>query len=217
MNRRELIAGTALLSISPVIGQPKDFADTALVLSTDVSGSINHEEYELQKRGIANAFISPMMEKKLKSTSVAVIYHEWSDISHFGDWFLIHSIKDAQLFAQHVVEFSRTSSNGTGLGDAISKATAMVMSCPYEIGRRVIDISGDGKENASGDPIKTRDIAETLGIQINGLPILNKEEPDIVDYYKHHVIVGQGSFLMPADGFKDFENAMMRKLVGDLG
>jgi hypothetical protein len=216
MNRRELIIGSTVLLSSNVFGQSKDFADTALVLSTDVSGSIDMNEYQLQKVGIAKAFTSPMMEKKLQSTSVAVIYHEWNSRSQFGDWFLIHNIKDAHDFVNHVMNFERAGHGGTGVADAIEKAVATIMTCPYEIGRRVIDISGDGKENLLGDINKAKLLAKSLNIQINGLPILNNEEPDLLDWYKENVIVGQGSFCIPADGFEDFENAMKRKLLGEI-
>ncbi len=59
------------------------------------------------------------------------------------------------------------------------------------------------------------------GIVINGLPIVN-DRPDPWDfspplnldlYYEDCVIGGPGSFIVVADGFKDFARAIRRKMI----
>ena len=62
------------------------------------------------------------------------------------------------------------------------------------------------------------------GIVINGLPIINDRPqvygyppfPDLDLYYEDCVIGGPGSFMVVADGFKDFARAVLRKLVTEI-
>jgi len=71
----------------------------------------------------------------------------------------------------------------------------------------------DGVENVtSDDGLKTaRDNAVQAGIIINGLPILTGD-PDLDDYYQENVIGGSGSFLIAANNFSDFGNAVTQKI-----
>jgi hypothetical protein len=50
------------------------------------------------------------------------------------------------------------------------------------------------------------------GIVINGLPILD-EETDIQEYYQNHVRGGAGSFIVVANGFDNFPEAIRKKLI----
>ena len=69
-----------------------------------------------------------------------------------------------------------------------------------------------------------RDLAVADGIVINGLPIINDRPqmygfppfPDLDLYYQDCVIGGPGSFIVVADGFKDFARAILRKLVTEI-
>jgi hypothetical protein len=51
------------------------------------------------------------------------------------------------------------------------------------------------------------------GIQINGLPIVTKAEPDLAEWYASNVVGGPGAFLEVAHGFEDFARAMHRKFL----
>ena len=84
--------------------------------------------------------------------------------------------------------------------------------------RRVIDISGDGP-NSSG-PLVTgaRDDAIAAGITINGVAINDREItnfslPDLDVYYEECVIGGPGAFVLAADGFESFAEAILRKMI----
>ena len=84
--------------------------------------------------------------------------------------------------------------------------------------RRVIDISGDGP-NSSG-PLVTlaRDEAIAAGITINGVAINDREItnfslPDLDVYYEECVIGGPGAFVLAADGFESFAEAILRKMI----
>jgi hypothetical protein len=53
------------------------------------------------------------------------------------------------------------------------------------------------------------------GITINGLAILN-ELPLLDDYFRDHLIGGDGAFVMIAQDYADFAQAMIRKLVREI-
>ena len=84
--------------------------------------------------------------------------------------------------------------------------------------RRVIDISGDGPNNRGGDVSQARDAAVAAGITVNGLAINNFDGsaftlPDLDLYYHECVIGGPGAFVIAADGFESFADAIRRKLI----
>jgi hypothetical protein len=86
--------------------------------------------------------------------------------------------------------------------------------------RRVIDVSGDGANNA-GPPVQSmRDDVLAAGITINGLPImLNRPYVGTMDienldvYYEDCVIGGPGSFVVPIHEREKFIEATRTKLV----
>ena len=87
--------------------------------------------------------------------------------------------------------------------------------------RKVIDVSGDGPNN-SGPPVSfIRDAVVEKGITINGLPVVNDRpnpwggDPpqDLAGYYRANVIGGPGAFLVVADGFDAFAQAILSKLL----
>jgi hypothetical protein len=94
---------------------------------------------------------------------------------------------------------------------------------PFEGTRRVIDVSGDGVNN-SGMPVETvRDRVVAEGVTVNGLPIMNdrptfgRPSPIPLDqYYRDSVIGGDGAFLIAAEDFESFGNAVRRKLVREI-
>jgi hypothetical protein len=78
--------------------------------------------------------------------------------------------------------------------------------------RKVIDISGDGRNNdgrMAPDDMRRR--ARSRGVTINGLPILG-DEPDVADYYRTHVVTEDG-FVIEAKSFDDLAAAIRYKLM----
>lgn len=217
----EMAATIGVASFVPfdVAAQTKKSADVALVLSTDVSSSIDHREYQLQKQGIASAFLSSQMKSILKSVSVAVIYQEWSSSHKFGSWMLIENELDARKFAASVLEFRRHDEGGsmTAVASAIAAAVDVFATCPYSVDKKVIDVSGDGKDNVDGNMVFAKAKALANGVQVNGLPILDTEEANLESWYRENVLVGQNAFLEVAQDFQDFERAIKRKLILEIG
>ena len=103
-------------------------------------------------------------------------------------------------------------SGGTSISGAIDHAMKLLPSSPYKGTKRVIDVSGDGSNNRGRSVTEARDDAVRAGVVINGLPILALE-PYLDKYYFDHVIGGPGSFMIPAESYEKFAEAVLRKLV----
>lgn len=204
--------------------------DLELVLAMDGSGSISESEYILQLEGTARAFEDASIQQAIVSGPVgriAVSMMIWSDAAFpkfKSGWFVLGSAADANAFAAKVRVFHKHTGRkfgigggGTGIGEGIRVALEMLATNPHHGLRRVIDVSGDGVET---DPwfrkaitlTLARPLADQAGVQVNGLPILNVDFPRLDDYYREQVITGTGSFIVVANGFKDFGRAIREKL-----
>ena len=85
--------------------------------------------------------------------------------------------------------------------------------------RRIVDVSGDGKENCNPeeptDAIRDQLVSE--GVTINGLAVAGVEPPgEIEGWYREHVIGGPFSFVLTAAGFEDFPRAIRRKFLVEI-
>jgi hypothetical protein len=82
-------------------------------------------------------------------------------------------------------------------------------------GRKVIDVSGDGANNRGRPAAEARDDAVREGITINGLPILALE-PGLDQYYQTNVIGGPNAFMIVAESFEAFAEAVLKKLITEI-
>ncbi len=93
----------------------------------------------------------------------------------------------------------------------------------------MIDVSGDGPNNAGPAVNVVRDLLVGRGITINGLPLVAAgdqggpfaylDEPpagDIGRYYEDCVVGGVGAFTMPVTSAEQFPTAIRRKLTSEL-
>lgn len=201
--------------------------DLQLVLAVDVSGSMDLEEAALQRTGYVSAFRHSSIIDAIKHGRlgrIAVTYLEWGaygNVHHVIDWTLIQDKASAENFANTLQNSARLRASRTSISGAIDMATALLVSSDYKGKRRVIDISGDGANNAGDLVTWARDRTVAKGITINGLPILNDRESPMGNkqiagldlYYRDCVIGGPRSFYIAANSFKDFARAVLRKLV----
>ena len=85
--------------------------------------------------------------------------------------------------------------------------------------RRVIDVSGDGRETTfrewSVPPDQARHAAIDRNITINGLAI-TAEDRDLASYYETQVIAGPGAFVMTAASIEEFARVMRTKLLREI-
>jgi Protein of unknown function (DUF1194) len=203
-------------------GQP---VDLALVLAVDASGSVDDGEYALQLSGIAAGFRDPVVQDAIKSASggpIAVTLMVWADHRVPKDktgWFLLTGADDAEAFARAVESFPRNQNGGTGIGEGIAAALRIIETSNLAARRKVIDISGDGRETAPRDYVvllpQARVMANAFGVTINCLAITN-EDPNLLSYFTSEVRTGQGSFAMSATDYGDFADAMRRKLLREI-
>lgn len=195
--------------------------DLELVLAVDNSLSVNQREYDLQMRGIAEAFRDiGVINAILSHDGVAVTVVLWSNHKQQETgvgWTLLDSAAAIAAFADRVAAAPRLSvSGGTGIGSAMAFALASIEANRFAGERRVVDVSGDGQSNMGLAPRTVRDTAVAAGYTINGLAILD-EEPWLDRYYASDVIGGPGAFLEVADDFDSFADAMRRKLRREIG
>jgi hypothetical protein len=199
--------------------------DLKLVIATDVSLSINEEEAQLQREGIAEVFLDPDVVKAIKSGAlgrIAVAMLDWSSPNYDRvvlDWTFVEDEASATALAEKVRTIPRTPGTRTSISGALERATLMLNESDGKIvaTRKVIDVSGDGPNN---DGISLQHIHDTTannGITVNGLPIMDENAegyvPDLDQYYAACVVAGKGAFLVVVKKFKDFGAAMRHKLV----
>lgn len=221
-----LILAPALTGRAPARAQAP--VDTALVLVTDASGSIDPEEFQLQKEGIAAAITDERILATIQSGArqrIAIAYVEWGSPAGARtvvDWAVIGDRAGAEAFAGAVLAAPRSRQSFNAIGDAIDHAAGLLRSCPCQPTRRVIDISGDNRDMNSLRPAPlARDAAVASGIVINALAILDGTSgtagrPGLVEYYESEVIGGGGSFVIAATSRADFARALRQKLVREL-
>jgi len=102
----------------------------------------------------------------------------------------------------------------TDPGGGIAAAERLLAAQPLVASRQVIDVSGDGRQNtAELSTADARDTAVSHGITLNGLPITSGDDPDVDGSYRANVIGGPGAFLVVANGFAAFAEAIRQKLT----
>jgi Protein of unknown function (DUF1194) len=199
--------------------------DLKLVIATDVSRSINDEEADIQREGMAEAFRSPEVIKAIQSGAlgrIAVAMLDWSS-PEFNrvvlDWTLIDGKASAEAFAEQIVKAPRTPGRRTSISGAIEMGALMLEASEKNIAAtpRVIDVSGDGPNNDGrplGDAHKEVMMQKVI---INGLPIMDENAngyyPNLDKYFAGCVVGGTGAFVIVVRSFKDFGQAMRRKLI----
>ncbi|MPZ57457.1 MAG: DUF1194 domain-containing protein [Rhizobiales bacterium] len=225
-------AFTALISLGGV-AIATEATDLLLVLAADVSRSVDYQKFQLQREGYATAMSDPRVVEAIRSGPhgrIAVSFVEWSGFGAHKlvvDWTVIGDAASARAFGDRIQEAPRSFADRTSISGGIDFAVQQLGRSSYDAGRRVIDISGDGTNNAGRDVDLARNDAVAKGITINGLVILSERpipwNPEhtnprggLAQYYREHVIGGPGAFVMVAEDFKSFGRALTSKLVAEI-
>src|SRR5947209_3160156 len=196
--------------------------DLQLVLAVDASGSVDQVRFELQKRGYVAAFRHARVLQAIRSgpnRAIAVTMVQWTgpalQVQVVG-WGLVGDEESAATFAAAIERAPRELfGGGTSISGAIDYAATLFATSPFQASRRVIDISGDGANNRGRSVTLARDAALAAGIGINGLPILALE-PDLDRYYYENVIGGPGAFVIAAQNYDTFADAILKKLIAEI-
>jgi Mg-chelatase subunit ChlD len=179
----------------------------ALLLAIDVSGSVSPENYRLQRDATAAALRTEAVQRAARDgmrTGVLM----WGSSAH-----IVVPFNDDPLVVATALEgANRPEGGSTDMAGAIEAATAALAAQPCE--RRVLDISGDGKHNAS--PVRDVETAVgtavAAGIEINALPIVTHLEPEIGEWFREHITGPAGGFVIEATP-ASFARAIRAKLA----
>src|ERR1700733_12110751 len=233
-----LIRALLLLVLAGVAAFPRasaaaDDVDLLLVLAADVSRSIDTEKFQLQREGYATAVSDPRVLEAIKSGRtgrIGLSYVEWSGLTSqrlVVDWTTISNADSAKSFADRLLEAPRSFADRTSISAAIEFAMAQLGRAPFRSQRRTIDVSGDGTNNSGREVTQARDEALAQGVTINGLVILSETplawNPDhtnpaggLENYYRNNVVGGPGAFVMAAQGFDSFGQAIVKKMIAEV-
>jgi hypothetical protein len=230
---RCMLAFVALVMVPTAFARAAEPVDLLLVLSSDVSRSVDHPKFLLQREGYAAAISDPQVLDAIKSgphQRIAICFVEWSG---FGaqklviDWTMIDGPAPARKFGDQLLELPRSFADRTSISGGIEFAAAQLERAPFQAARRTIDVSGDGTNNAGRDVKLARDETVAKGIVINGLVILsdrpvpwNAEHTNppggLEKYYQDNVIGGPGAFVLVAENFHSFGRAIIKKLIAEI-
>jgi hypothetical protein len=207
--------------------------DLLLVLASDVSRSVDDPKFRLQRSGYAAALENPRVLEAIQSGAnrrIAVCFVEWSGVVSQKvviDWTLIGDVKTAREFGDRLLEAPRSFADRTSISAGIDFAMSQFERTPFDGLRRTIDVSGDGTNNSGREVTLARDEAVAKGATINGLVILSESptpwNPEhtnppggLANYYRNNVVGGPGAFVMVAENFKSFGNALINKLIAEI-
>ncbi len=131
-----------------------DRVSMELILSVDVSGSINSSEYALQKQGYIDAFNNPDVQNaiELLPYGLAVAIETWSgNVKNTSSWYKITTATDAANFANVIASTlnQNSGSGSTNITEALQSAASKLVTNDYYGDILVIDLSGDGFDNTA--------------------------------------------------------------------
>jgi hypothetical protein len=233
MRRRTLLSSLAAALAAPALplGARPAAVDLLLLLAVDVSRSMDETEARLQRDGYVEALRDPAVLAAIAEGPLGAIglsYLEWSGPEHqmlLLPWTCIDSPRAAEGCAARLHAAPVGVGTWTAIGTALDRTRAVFESAPFAAERRVIDVSGDGVSNAGGPVDAARDRVLDQGIVINGLPVMRDGgvwNPigggalPLDAYFRELVVGGPGAFVLPAEDFRSFGQAVRRKLVQEI-
>jgi len=225
-----LFAGITFI---PAAASSAENVDLLLVLAVDVSRSIDAAKFQLQREGYAAAISDAHVLEAVQSGrngKIGLTFVEWSGVGAQRvviDWTAIGDPGSAKDFGDRLLEAPRSFADRTSISGAIEFAMGQFDRAPFEAARHTIDVSGDGTNNAGRDVGALRDEAVAKGITINGLVILSDNpmswNPDhtnppggLDNYYRNNVMGGPGAFVMVAENFNSFGQAIVKKMIAEV-
>jgi hypothetical protein len=214
--------------------------DLELILATDVSGSIDLTDFNLQRAGYEAAFRSPSVISAIESGaigSIAITLWDFAnDVNVAVDWTVISDSATSKAFADAIATAPRGLLVGSndGQSNLINQALDDLNSNSYEGIRRVLDISSEGAEDIEPCSFDNVDCPEVQaardaflsggGTTINAIWLndgnyFGLDPEDIINAFEYgsmNVIGGPDSFQTFASSFDDFAPAIRSKLVREI-
>jgi len=224
LRRRSVLAAPALLA-GPASAQAAA-VDLLLVLAVDASGSIDEDEFALQREGIAEAVQHPAVLSAIRSKprgAIGIAMVEWGSpggAETVVDWTRVADASSAEAAATALREAPRSRQSFNAIGDALVLAGALLDAAPWRAAERTVDVSGDGPDMRSLVPAPAaRDALVARGVVVNGLAIeasSNWRDGRLATRFERDVIGGPGAFVMRAEDRRDFARAMRAKLIREI-
>ncbi|WP_043336346.1 DUF1194 domain-containing protein [Belnapia moabensis] len=224
MRRRHLLASLAAASAT---AQPAE-VDLLLALAVDASGSIDPDEFQLQREGYAEALTHPAVLAAIRGKprgAIAVAMVEWGSPAGAAtvvEWMRLADATSATALAEAILRAPRSPQSWNAIGDALDHCTSLIGASPFRAAERVIDLSGDGPDLRSHIPAATaRDVAVAAGITVNALAVaaagqVTRAGEPLAETYRREVIGGPGAFVATAEDRRDIARALRAKLIREI-
>ena len=212
---------TQLLAALFSFASPLAACEVALVVALDVSRSVDRDEYNLMRNGVAHAFADDEVITLIGSIpgGMMVTVSQWGGTGHQDQTIGWRHLSDKASVLRFAGELTRIHRmflwSDTSISQALLHAHSLFDINTVACRRQVIDVSADGISN-SGPPV--RPISHGIGLRgttINGL-IVTGHRPDPVAYFREFVISGTMPFVEVANSYDDYPEVMKRKLLREL-
>jgi len=231
VTRRQALAATSALALAPFTAAAQEKVGMQLILAADVSGSVSPSRYKTQQDGYLDALGDTRVLKvigELDPPVLAITFIAWArQQAVMVPWMRVDDAKSMDVFRDRLNNAQRPR---IGVNTLISQALLFCdarFDQEFTGGRKVIDVSGDGDDNQGIGGLRTaRDLLVSKGVVINGLPIIVKppeyiypqQPPEGLDvYYRNHVVGGEGHVTIESIGFDNFRQAILQKLLLEIG
>ena len=191
--------------------------DTALILTIDVSNSVDTGEFRLQADGLTAALRAPEIVDAMVRQEAAIAVVQWSGETRQElsiPWTRIRSSLDAARLAAAAEQMPRAFVlSDTAPAEAILFSLDLFSQVP-DCKNKVIDISGDGTPNSGSETRDARNAAERAGVTVNAIAIESMGLA-ITGFYKGAVITRNG-FVITARTHREYPDAIRRKILREL-
>lgn len=127
-------------------------------MAVDISGSVDEGEARLQRDGYRAALTDPGVLAAATggpNGAIAVAYVEWAAFTYrrlVVPWTRIAGPSDAATWSHELDLKPHESIHRTSLSGALRFSRKVLAECPFEATRKVIDVSGDGRNNNARNP-----------------------------------------------------------------
>ncbi|MDB9838590.1 DUF1194 domain-containing protein [bacterium] len=208
------LATSALMTLYPSISMA---CDTALILTIDVSNSVDTSEYRLQTNGLVAALRDPEIVDAMVRQEAAIAVVQWSGAARQElsiPWVRIRTSLDAARLAASAELMQRAFVlSDTAPAEAVLFSLGLFNQVP-DCKHKVIDVSGDGTPNSGSETRDAHNAAERAGVTINAIAIESMGLA-ITGFYKGAVITRNG-FVITARTHREYPDAIRRKIIREL-